>query len=132
MHVTVMGHHHIPLARSSPPQSYPLVPPVFVDPFLATPPTSTLSYPVPPSHRSNDGGFILALVLLVLILVALFVWAFFHPCKQWLRTTFSRGAKGGFVCHVEFSKRNASTTYNILNEEGRIVAAALLPYGVSS
>ncbi|KAK4592455.1 uncharacterized protein LOC111998456 [Quercus suber] len=28
--------------------------------------------------------------------------------------------------------RNASTTYNILNEEGRIVAAALLPYGVSS
>ncbi|KAJ0748659.1 putative NDUFAF3/Mth938 domain-containing protein [Helianthus annuus] len=28
--------------------------------------------------------------------------------------------------------RNASSTYNILNEEGRIVAAALLPYGVSS
>ncbi|CAI9291613.1 uncharacterized protein LOC111891436 [Lactuca sativa] len=27
--------------------------------------------------------------------------------------------------------RNASSTYNILNEEGRIVAAALLPYGVS-
>ena len=73
LQVIVMGHHHIPLARSSPPQSYSLVPPVFVDPFLATPPTSTLSYPVPPSHPSNDGGFILALVLLVLILVALFV-----------------------------------------------------------
>ncbi|KAB1225051.1 NADH dehydrogenase [ubiquinone] 1 alpha subcomplex assembly factor 3 [Morella rubra] len=28
--------------------------------------------------------------------------------------------------------RNASSTYNILNEEGRIVAAALLPYGLSS
>lgn len=28
--------------------------------------------------------------------------------------------------------RNAVSTYNILNEEGRIVAAALLPYGVSS
>ncbi|XP_076934763.1 uncharacterized protein LOC143601170 [Bidens hawaiensis] len=28
--------------------------------------------------------------------------------------------------------RNASSTYNILNEEGRIVAAALLPYGVFS
>uniref|UniRef100_A0A1D1YFX7 NADH dehydrogenase [ubiquinone] 1 alpha subcomplex assembly factor 3 n=1 Tax=Anthurium amnicola TaxID=1678845 RepID=A0A1D1YFX7_9ARAE len=28
--------------------------------------------------------------------------------------------------------RNASSTYNILNEEGRIVAAALLPYGVTS
>ncbi|XP_031742645.1 NADH dehydrogenase [ubiquinone] 1 alpha subcomplex assembly factor 3-like [Cucumis sativus] len=28
--------------------------------------------------------------------------------------------------------RNATSTYNILNEEGRIVAAALLPYGVSS
>jgi len=28
--------------------------------------------------------------------------------------------------------RNASSTYNVLNEEGRIVAAALLPYGVSS
>ncbi|KAK2405974.1 NADH dehydrogenase ubiquinone 1 alpha subcomplex assembly factor protein (DUF498/DUF598) [Trifolium repens] len=28
--------------------------------------------------------------------------------------------------------RNAASTYNILNEEGRIVAAALLPYGVSS
>lgn len=27
--------------------------------------------------------------------------------------------------------RNAASTYNILNEEGRIVAAALLPYGVS-
>ncbi|XP_012083776.1 NADH dehydrogenase [ubiquinone] 1 alpha subcomplex assembly factor 3 isoform X2 [Jatropha curcas] len=26
--------------------------------------------------------------------------------------------------------RNAASTYNILNEEGRIVAAALLPYGV--
>ncbi|CAH9147894.1 unnamed protein product [Cuscuta epithymum] len=28
--------------------------------------------------------------------------------------------------------RNAASTYNILNEEGRIVAAALLPYGVQS
>ncbi|ONK72248.1 uncharacterized protein A4U43_C04F17380 [Asparagus officinalis] len=28
--------------------------------------------------------------------------------------------------------RNAASTYNILNEEGRMVAAALLPYGVSS
>ncbi|KAJ3689586.1 hypothetical protein LUZ61_018750 [Rhynchospora tenuis] len=28
--------------------------------------------------------------------------------------------------------RNASSTYNILNEEGRHVAAALLPYGVES
>ncbi|GAB4850755.1 hypothetical protein Ancab_030055 [Ancistrocladus abbreviatus] len=27
--------------------------------------------------------------------------------------------------------RNAASTYNILNEEGRIVAAALIPYGVS-
>lgn len=29
-------------------------------------------------------------------------------------------------------QRNAASTYNVLNEEGRIVAAALLPYGVSS
>ncbi|KAK6120740.1 hypothetical protein DH2020_045522 [Rehmannia glutinosa] len=29
-------------------------------------------------------------------------------------------------------KRNAASTYNILNEEGRIVAAALIPYGVDS
>ncbi|KAM3281467.1 NADH dehydrogenase [Capsicum chacoense] len=28
--------------------------------------------------------------------------------------------------------RNAASTYNILNEEGRIVAAALLPYGIES
>ncbi|KAJ8759564.1 hypothetical protein K2173_007191 [Erythroxylum novogranatense] len=28
--------------------------------------------------------------------------------------------------------RNAASTYNILNEEGRIVAAAVLPYGVTS
>lgn len=28
--------------------------------------------------------------------------------------------------------RNAASTYNILNEEGRIVAAAILPYEVSS
>ncbi|XP_015895139.2 uncharacterized protein LOC107429027 [Ziziphus jujuba] len=28
--------------------------------------------------------------------------------------------------------RNAVSTYNILNEEGRIVAAAVIPYGVSS
>ncbi|CAA0842485.1 Protein of unknown function (DUF498/DUF598 [Striga hermonthica] len=28
--------------------------------------------------------------------------------------------------------RNAASTYNILNEEGRIVAAALIPYGVES
>ncbi|KAE9459924.1 hypothetical protein C3L33_08169, partial [Rhododendron williamsianum] len=28
--------------------------------------------------------------------------------------------------------RNAASTYNILNEEGRIVAAAFIPYGVSS
>ncbi|KAL4600312.1 hypothetical protein ACB092_11G189800 [Castanea dentata] len=103
-----MDHHHIPLASSSPPRSYSPVPAIFVDPFLATPPTSTLSYhvpptSVPPSHPSYDRGFILALVLLVLILVALFVWAFFHPCKQWLRTTFNRGAKGGFVHHVELS-----------------------------
>ncbi|KAJ6401599.1 NUCLEAR PROTEIN E3-3 [Salix purpurea] len=28
--------------------------------------------------------------------------------------------------------RNAASTYNILNEEGRLVAAALLPYGLSS
>ncbi|XP_021768917.1 NADH dehydrogenase [ubiquinone] 1 alpha subcomplex assembly factor 3-like [Chenopodium quinoa] len=28
--------------------------------------------------------------------------------------------------------RNAASTYNILNEEGRIVAAALLPYGASA
>ncbi|KAL6289670.1 hypothetical protein ACE6H2_007180 [Prunus campanulata] len=28
--------------------------------------------------------------------------------------------------------KNAVSTYNILNEEGRIVAAALLPYGISS
>ncbi|KAL3833006.1 hypothetical protein ACJIZ3_007742 [Penstemon smallii] len=27
--------------------------------------------------------------------------------------------------------RNAASTYNILNEEGRIVAAALIPYGVT-
>lgn len=27
------------------------------------------------------------------------------------------------------SQRNAASTYNILNEEGRVVAAALLPYG---
>ncbi|KAI0488988.1 hypothetical protein KFK09_028829 [Dendrobium nobile] len=30
------------------------------------------------------------------------------------------------------NSRNAASTYNILNEEGRMVAAALLPYGVSS
>ncbi|XP_016572583.1 NADH dehydrogenase [ubiquinone] 1 alpha subcomplex assembly factor 3 isoform X2 [Capsicum annuum] len=29
-------------------------------------------------------------------------------------------------------ERNAASTYNILNEEGRIVAAALLPYGIES
>lgn len=29
-------------------------------------------------------------------------------------------------------QRNAASTYNILNEEGRFVAAALLPYGASS
>lgn len=29
-------------------------------------------------------------------------------------------------------QRNAASTYNILNEEGRVVAAALLPYGVTS
>ncbi|CAA0820688.1 Protein of unknown function (DUF498/DUF598 [Striga hermonthica] len=28
--------------------------------------------------------------------------------------------------------RNAASTYNLLNEEGRIVAAALIPYGVES
>ncbi|KAL8092034.1 hypothetical protein AgCh_034350 [Apium graveolens] len=28
--------------------------------------------------------------------------------------------------------KNAASTYNILNEEGRIVAAAILPYGVTS
>ncbi|KAJ6840738.1 NADH dehydrogenase [ubiquinone] 1 alpha subcomplex assembly factor 3 [Iris pallida] len=28
--------------------------------------------------------------------------------------------------------RNAASTYNILNEEGRMVAVALLPYGVTS
>ncbi|XP_058085869.1 uncharacterized protein LOC131233239 [Magnolia sinica] len=28
--------------------------------------------------------------------------------------------------------RNAASTFNILNEEGRMVAAAMLPYGVSS
>ncbi|KAF5731580.1 NADH dehydrogenase [Tripterygium wilfordii] len=28
--------------------------------------------------------------------------------------------------------RNAASTYNILNEEGRIVAAALIPHGVST
>ncbi|KAG6402759.1 hypothetical protein SASPL_134970 [Salvia splendens] len=28
--------------------------------------------------------------------------------------------------------RNAASTYNILNEEGRIVAAALIPHGVTS
>ncbi|KAL2930476.1 NADH dehydrogenase [ubiquinone] 1 alpha subcomplex assembly factor 3 [Bienertia sinuspersici] len=28
--------------------------------------------------------------------------------------------------------RNAASTYNILNEEGRIIAAGLLPYGASS
>ncbi|KAK4416115.1 hypothetical protein Salat_2718900 [Sesamum alatum] len=28
--------------------------------------------------------------------------------------------------------RNAASTYNILNEEGRIVAAALIPFGVTS
>ncbi|KAJ0989970.1 hypothetical protein J5N97_008326 [Dioscorea zingiberensis] len=28
--------------------------------------------------------------------------------------------------------RNAASTFNILNEEGRVVAAALLPYGVTS
>lgn len=28
--------------------------------------------------------------------------------------------------------RNAASTFNILNEEGRLVAAALLPFGVSS
>ncbi|KAG8363496.1 hypothetical protein BUALT_Bualt19G0028400 [Buddleja alternifolia] len=28
--------------------------------------------------------------------------------------------------------RNAASTYNILNEEGRVVAAALLPFGVTS
>ncbi|XP_051132394.1 uncharacterized protein LOC127252316 [Andrographis paniculata] len=28
--------------------------------------------------------------------------------------------------------RNAASTYNILNEEGRMVAAALIPYGVTS
>ena len=33
------------------------------------------------------------------------------------------------LCYLQ---RNAASTYNILNEEGRIVAAALLPYGVSS
>ncbi|KAJ3681745.1 hypothetical protein LUZ60_014318 [Juncus effusus] len=31
----------------------------------------------------------------------------------------------------QVDSRNASSTYNILNEEGRSVAAALLPYGVT-
>lgn len=33
---------------------------------------------------------------------------------------------------LHWFQRNAVSTYNILNEEGRVVAAALLPYGVSS
>ena len=33
------------------------------------------------------------------------------------------------ICLIQ---RNAASTYNILNEEGRVVAAALLPYGVTS
>ncbi|KAI4338752.1 hypothetical protein MLD38_023770 [Melastoma candidum] len=42
-----------------------------------------------------------------------------------------------FVCYTcmkleVLDTRNAVSTYNILNEEGRIVAAALIPYGVTS
>ncbi|KAK4795206.1 hypothetical protein SAY86_013200 [Trapa natans] len=42
-----------------------------------------------------------------------------------------------FICSTGMKlevldSRNAASTYNILNEEGRMVAAALLPYGVSS
>ncbi|RYQ88122.1 hypothetical protein Ahy_B09g095521 isoform B [Arachis hypogaea] len=48
-----------------------------------------------------------------------------HPeLRQFVRST---GMKLEAV-----DSRNAASTYNILNEEGRIVAAALLPYGVSS
>ncbi|KAK6918118.1 NDUFAF3/Mth938 domain-containing protein [Dillenia turbinata] len=42
-----------------------------------------------------------------------------------------------FICSTgmkleAIDSRNAASTYNILNEEGRIVAAALLPCGVTS
>ncbi|CAL5331205.1 unnamed protein product [Camellia sinensis] len=48
-----------------------------------------------------------------------------HPeLRRFIRST-------GMKLEV-LDSRNASSTYNILNEEGRIVAAALLPYGVSS
>ncbi|XP_031275734.1 NADH dehydrogenase [ubiquinone] 1 alpha subcomplex assembly factor 3 [Pistacia vera] len=43
------------------------------------------------------------------------------------RFILSTGMKLGAV-----DSRNAASTYNILNEEGRIVAHVLLPYGVSS
>ncbi|XP_050236102.1 uncharacterized protein LOC126686113 [Mercurialis annua] len=44
--------------------------------------------------------------------------------KQFIRST-------GMKLEV-IDSRNATSTYNILNEEGRIVAAALLPYGTTS
>lgn len=52
------------------------------------------------------------------------------PFSTWLYNS------GGFYYQVHnivsfLFQRNAISTYNILNEEGRIVAAALLPYGAS-
>ncbi|CAL5381095.1 unnamed protein product [Camellia sinensis] len=47
-----------------------------------------------------------------------------HPeLRRFIRST-------GMKLEV-LDSRNASSTYNILNEEGRIVAAALLPYGLT-
>ncbi|XP_055817658.1 uncharacterized protein LOC129886820 [Solanum dulcamara] len=53
---------------------------------------------------------------------------YIHPVNAELRAFIrSTGMKLEAI-----DSRNAASTYNILNEEGRIVAAALLPYGVES
>ncbi|GFP91052.1 NADH dehydrogenase [ubiquinone] 1 alpha subcomplex assembly factor 3 [Phtheirospermum japonicum] len=53
---------------------------------------------------------------------------YIQPVKPEIRTFIrSTGMKLEAV-----DSRNAASTYNILNEEGRIVAAALIPYGVDS
>ncbi|MBA0781589.1 hypothetical protein Gotri_002499 [Gossypium trilobum] len=84
---------------------------------------------VPGESKEAENNFLMHISLLfILEILILGCGRYIEPVDPELRRFIrSTGMK-----LEALDSRNAASTYNILNEEGRIVAAALLPYGVSS
>ena len=100
----------LPFPNSAPPPSMFPAHAVPATPVLShlAPPTPMLSHFVPPTfallpHHGHRTVILITGIVFLVVFVVLFVWVFFGPCKQWLRTICNRGARRGYVRDIELA-----------------------------